>query len=118
MKRSKTLKNKKLEEAEHQLYAAIAQICNADEAQQFFEDLCTPSERQAMADRWQVVAPLKAGKAYREIYDETGVSITTIGRVARCIHLGTNGYNLIYERVTKNEKKQTQNSTPKKGPPE
>ena len=109
--------NKKTEESEHRLFEVIAQIRDAAEAQQFFEDLCTPAERQVMADRWEVVEPLKAGKSYREIYDDTGVSITTIGRVARCINLGTDGYNLIYKRVTKNAKKKTQNSTAKKGPP-
>lgn len=109
--------NKKLDESEHSLFEAIAQIQDAGEAQQFFEDLCTPAERQAMADRWQVVKPLKEGKPYREIYDDTGVSITTVGRVARCINFGTDGYNLIYERIKNHAKKKTQNRTAKKGPP-
>lgn len=118
MKSNKEQSNKKLEEAEHNLYEVVSQIRDADEARCFFEDLCTPAERQAMADRWQVVTPLKKGKPYREIYEETGVSITTVGRVARCINFGTDGYNLIYERVMKNAKKKTQNRTTKKGSPE
>lgn len=87
------------EESEHQLYEAIAAIRTADEAKKFFEDLCTPTERQAMADRWFVVEPVKQGIPYRSIYEETGVSVTTIGRVARCLSLGSGGYNLIYERI-------------------
>jgi TrpR-related protein YerC/YecD len=87
------------EESEHQLYEARAAIRNVEEAKQFFEDLCTPTERQAMADRWYVVEPVKQGIPYRTIYEETGVSVTTIGRVARCLSLGAGGYNLIYDRV-------------------
>ncbi len=93
---------------ENQLYAAIALLKTSEEARQFFQDLCTPAELQAMADRWQVVALIKAGKPYRQIYEETGVSMTTVGRVARCITFGEGGYNLIYER---SEKKSYESST-------
>ncbi|MBN9288825.1 MAG: hypothetical protein BGO43_13955 [Gammaproteobacteria bacterium 39-13] len=91
--------NESTEESEHQLYEAIASLRSVEEAKKFFEDLCTPTERQAMADRWRVVEPIKAGEAYRAIHEKTGVSVTTIGRVARCLTLGTGGYNLIYERL-------------------
>lgn len=82
-----------------QLYEAISLLKSTEEAELFFQDLCTPTEIQAMADRWRVVTPIKAGKPYRQIHDETGVSITTIGRVARNILLGTGGYNLIIQRI-------------------
>ncbi|MDX2163943.1 MAG: YerC/YecD family TrpR-related protein [Gammaproteobacteria bacterium] len=84
--------------ADYGLYEAIQAIKTAKEAKDFFQDLCTPAEIQAMADRWRVVEPLKMGKSYRQIYDATGVSVTTIGRVARYIMSGV-GYNLIYDRV-------------------
>ncbi|OGT36490.1 MAG: hypothetical protein A3F11_11935 [Gammaproteobacteria bacterium RIFCSPHIGHO2_12_FULL_37_14] len=86
------------------LYEAISLIQTAEEAKKFFNDLCTPTEIQAMADRWLTVSPIKEGKPYRKIHEDTGVSVTTIGRVARCIMLGEGGYNLIYERqVDKNK---------------
>ena len=53
---------KENEESEHWLYEAIAAIKTPDEAKQFFVDLCTPAEIQAMADRWLAVAHIKAGK--------------------------------------------------------
>jgi len=87
--------------AEQHLYQALAEVRSATEAQAFLQDLCTPAELQAMADRWQVVALLKAGKPYRKIYEETNVSVTTIGRVARSLLLGDGGYHLIYERMEK-----------------
>jgi TrpR-related protein YerC/YecD len=86
-------------ESEQRLYEAIALIQTAEEAQTFFNDLCTPMELQSMVDRWRVLELLKQGKPYRKIYEETGVSVTTVGRVARSVMLGDGGYNLIYERL-------------------
>lgn len=103
--------------AAHHLYQAIATLKNAEEVQHFFQDLCTPAELEAMTDRWRVVPFLKQGLPYWQIYDETGVSMTTIGRVARCLTLGTGAYELIYRRVEKKyDEKQTtlKNRNPKK----
>ncbi len=83
------------------LYEAIARVKNTSEAKRFLEDLCTPTELQAMIDRWRVVKFLRQGKPYREIYDLTGVSLTTISRVARALELGEGGYRLIAERLEK-----------------
>jgi len=80
---------------------AICLLQSADEATGFFTDLCTPAELEAMADRWQVVPLLRKGVSYRAIQEETGVSVTTITRVARSLSLGSGGYNLIYERQEK-----------------
>lgn len=105
------------EDPHHRLFEAISVIKNADEAKLFFLDLCTPAELQAIADRWSVVDPIKKEVPYRQIYEETGVSVTTIGRVARFISHGNGGYNLIYERMAKKKHaaKETTNSNTKKG---
>jgi TrpR-related protein YerC/YecD len=65
----------------------------------FLEDLCTPAELEAMADRWRVVPLLLKETPYREIHDRTGVSVTTIGRIARCLAFGAGGYRIAAERV-------------------
>ena len=52
-----------------------------------------------MADRWLVVPLLLQETPYREIHDRTGVSVTTIGRIARCLTFGAGGYRLAAERV-------------------
>lgn len=80
------------------LMQAIALIQNTDEAFGFFTDLCTPAELEAMADRWQVVPLLQAKIPYRTIHEQTGVSVATITRIARCIQFGSGGYTLIAER--------------------
>lgn len=56
-------------------------------------DLCTPAEVKALAERWQVARLLDGTDlSYRDIHDMTGVSTTTIVRVARFLkqepHLG------------------------------
>jgi TrpR-related protein YerC/YecD len=78
--------------AERALCAALAVLTTAEECRAFLRDLCTPAELQAMADRWIVVENLKRGLPYREIHRLTGVSVTTIGRVARFLGGGHGGY--------------------------
>lgn len=78
---------------------AISHIKNEKEASLFFNDLCTPAELEAMADRWEVVPLLRQGIPYRSIHKQTGVSVTTITRVARSLSMGNGGYQLIAERL-------------------
>lgn len=81
------------------LVEAVLALRDRDEIRRFFVDLCTPAELEAMADRWAVVPELAEGRAYRDIHDRTGVSVTTVGRVARCLALGAGGYRLAAERL-------------------
>jgi TrpR-related protein YerC/YecD len=84
--------------SERSLFAAVQTLKNVDECRAFFRDLCTPAELQAMADRWAVVDWLQKGVPYREIHRLTGVSVTTIGRVARCLADGNGGYQIAVSR--------------------
>lgn len=81
------------------LIQAVLAMRSADELRALLADLCTPAELEAIADRWRVVPLLLQGVAYREIHDRTGVSVTTVGRIARCLELGAGGYRLAAERV-------------------
>jgi len=66
----------------------------------FLTDLTTPGERDALAERWRVAQLLEAGKSYREISAETGVSTTTVTRVARFLAQEPHqGYRLILDRM-------------------
>jgi len=85
--------------AERALCAAIAVLETPEECRAFLRDLCTPAEVQAMADRWAVVESLKRGLPYREIHRLTGVSVTTIGRVARFLAQGNGGYATAARRL-------------------
>lgn len=85
--------------AERRLCEAMLALETLEEVQAFLRDLCTPAELQAMSDRWRVVALLREGKPYREINQLTGVSVTTVGRVARYLEYGNGGYSVIADRV-------------------
>src|SRR5215471_4647198 len=87
--------------AERNLYTALAALQSPEECRAFLRDLCTPAEIQAMADRWSVVEFLQRGVPYREIHRLTGVSVTTIGRVARFLSSGNGGYAVAARRLGK-----------------
>lgn len=86
--------------------AAVLGLCHAlltlkdeNECRDFLRDLCTPAELEALADRWSVVGYIDAGLPYRRIRETTGVSVTTIGRVARYLTAGSGGYRTALGRI-------------------
>ncbi len=81
------------------LLDALLAMRSRREMRTLLDDLCTPAELEAIADRWRVVPLLLKEASYREIHDRTGVSVTTIGRIARCLTLGAGGYRLAARRV-------------------
>lgn len=88
--------------AESALFRAVISLRNPDECRNFFHDLCTPAELQALVDRWQVVELLEQGLTYRTIHDLTTVSVTTIGRVARFLTNGFGGYRAAIDHAADN----------------
>ncbi len=71
---------------------AFVRLTDIDDMRAFLTDLCTPAELEAMTDRWRVVPALVGGTSYRQIHENTGVSVTTVGRVARHLEHGAGGY--------------------------
>jgi TrpR-related protein YerC/YecD len=88
-----------LQAAARCLYEAVLSLESVEECERFLRDLCTPAELQALVDRWTVVRLLRRGLPYREIHDRTGVSVTTIGRVARFLADGFGGYQRVAARL-------------------
>lgn len=102
MKTHRVLNPREESVAEDRLLRAILAMRTLQECRAFFHDLCTPAELQALKDRWAVVELLSEGRlSYRQIHDRTGVSITTIGRVARYLVSGEGGYSKALERLTR-----------------
>lgn len=81
------------------LLDALLAMKTPAELRALLEDLCTPAELEAIADRWRVVPLLLDDHPYREIHELTGVSVTTIGRISRCLGLGAGGYRMAADRV-------------------
>jgi TrpR-related protein YerC/YecD len=90
--------------AERSLCEALLSLRSVEEMRAFLDDLCTPAERESMRDRWSVVPHLLGGEPYWQIHESTAVSITTIGRVARCLDQGAGGYALAAQRVARPRK--------------
>lgn len=92
---------------EEKLYFAMLHLKNEAEYASFFHDLCTPAEIKALVERFKVAKLLDEKKlSYREIHNKTGVSLATIGRVARFLTQETyQGYRLVLDRITLKGKK-------------
>ena len=90
-----------------ELATALAALRSPAEARALLADLCTPAEVHSLAERWHVARLLDAGKlTYREIHEATGVSTTTIVRVARFLKQEDNrGYRLLLDRRRKGSRK-------------
>jgi TrpR-related protein YerC/YecD len=99
MKQHDTRQARDIRQASRSLAEALLCLDTPAEMTSFLQDLCTPSELEAMVDRWRVVELLDAGNTYRDIHDKTEVSVTTIGRVARYLADGAGGYRTALERL-------------------
>ena len=80
------------------LFEAIRSLEGTDEVERFLRDLCTLSELEAMAHRWEVVKLLDQGFPYQEIARRTGASTTTVTRVAHWLRHGEGGYRTALDR--------------------
>jgi len=80
---------------------ALIQLESAEEMRRFLVDLCTPAELRALSERWQVARMLdETDLSYRDISAQTGVSTTTIGRVARFLKDEPHqGYRIVLDRL-------------------
>jgi TrpR-related protein YerC/YecD len=95
-----------IQKNESELFKAIVELKDADECRRFFYDLCTPAELSAMSERWYLARLLdKGGMSYREIMEKTGISTTTVSRVARFMYQEKyQGYRTVLDRIRKGEK--------------
>ncbi len=100
MKPNRQESERKKRKSEDALFRAVISLENVQECRNFLKDLCTPAELQALVDRWQVVELLEQDLPYRRIHDLTGVSVTTVGRVARFLSSGFGGYRTVFDRMT------------------
>ena len=81
------------------LFETIASLRTKDEVQRFLRDLCTRSELDAMAHRWQVARLLDDGLPYLEVAKRAHGSTTTVTRVAQWLRRGEGGYRLALQRL-------------------
>ena len=83
------------EQHQAELLKTIHQLSTLPKLKLFLNDLLTPAELQAIAERWQVAKLLHQGLTQREVAKTLGVSVTTVTRVARCLADPTGGYQQV-----------------------
>ncbi|NUM25432.1 MAG: helix-turn-helix domain-containing protein [Candidatus Buchananbacteria bacterium] len=83
------------------LYRAILSLKTTQDCRRFFRDLLTIEEITEFSKRWQAVRLLNQNKSYREVARQTGLSTTTVARVAHWLYRGEGGYNLALKRIDK-----------------
>ena len=82
-----------------QLVAGILELKTADEAQRFLRDLLTPAEIKEFANRLEAARLLSRDVQYNAIIESTGLSSTTIARIAKWLRGSLGGYRLILNRL-------------------
>lgn len=94
------IKKIKTDAVDH-LFEAILTLESREECYNFFEDLCTVNELLSLSQRFEVATMLREHKTYLEIAEKTGASTATISRVNRSLNYGSDGYELVFERLGK-----------------
>jgi TrpR-related protein YerC/YecD len=81
------------------LCEAVLSLKTNEDVYRFFEDICTINEIKDLEQRLQVARMLKQRRTYLDIASTTGASTATISRVNRSLNYGSDGYNLVFERI-------------------
>ena len=85
------------------LVKALLSVENQAECYQLLEDLLTIKEMQDLAQRLEVAQLLREKITYNEIAQRTKVSTATISRVNRSLSYGAGGYEMVLERLEKQD---------------
>lgn len=85
---------------EKDFYKAILSLETIEECKNFFDDICTIQEVEAISQRLQVAKQLSLGKSYTEVNKITGASTATICRVSKSLNYGDGGYNTVLDRIS------------------
>ena len=88
-----TWKTKKLKT----LAKALLSLNTEKDMLSFLRDIATTEELTSLSERLHVATLLKKGFTYRNIAKQTGLSTTTITRVAHWIKEGEGGYNKVLD---------------------
>lgn len=83
-----------------QFIEAILALKNTDEAKLFLRDLMTESEIKEFANRLEAARLLSKDVQYNAIIESTGLSSTTIARIAKWLKSSLGGYRLILSRLS------------------
>lgn len=81
------------------LCEGILSLETIEDCYRFFEDICTITETKELIQRLQVAKMLRQKRTYLDIASTTGASTATISRVNRALTYGSDGYNIVLDRI-------------------
>ena len=81
------------------LIDAFMSLESHEEYYKFFDDICTIAEIKEISKRLKAAKMLKDGAVYSEVSETTGLSTATISRVSKCLKYGSDGYNIVLDRI-------------------
>ena len=87
-----------------ELFKALLLLKTESEARRFLRDLLTEGEIKEFANRWKVVRLLDKKTPYETITKETGMSSTTIARIAKWLNGKLGGYKFMLKRTNTSKK--------------
>lgn len=87
-------------EKERFLIKSLSSIKNERDMAAFLRDLLTIAEIEEFANRLEIARLIAKGHSYQEVADQTGVSTTTVSRVAHWLFNGCGGYYKALKKKT------------------
>lgn len=83
------------------LVKALRMLHKEEDMLNFLRDLCTLEELQELSSRWEAAQMIAQGKSYREVAHKTGLSTTTVTRIAHWLYHGEGGYRAALKKMKK-----------------
>lgn len=83
-----------------ELFRVILALRTLAEAKKFFRDLLTEAEILEFGRRWEAAQMLAKQMPYSKIEAKTGLSSTTVARIAKWLKKGMGGYRLMIKRLS------------------
>ena len=82
-------------EEKNLLFKTILSLKSLDDCYDFFDDLCTIKEVDAMAQRVSAAKHILEKNTYEQIISKTEISSATLSRVSRCVQYGKGYKNFV-----------------------
>jgi TrpR-related protein YerC/YecD len=81
------------------LSRALLSLKNEKDMLAFMRDLCTLEELTELSNRWEAVKMIEQNIPYREVAEDTGMSTTTVTRIAHWLKHGEDGYRKALKNI-------------------
>ncbi|MBI4037551.1 hypothetical protein HY382_00725 [Candidatus Curtissbacteria bacterium] len=85
-------------------WESISNLTNSQKAEEFFNDLLTPTEKIMLSKRLAIAIMLIKGYDYATIRSTIKVSPSTIGSISTWLKLSGSGYRKTVEKLLKRER--------------